>query len=148
MLRMKVTNLAILPHFNWPKWPQKAIWALRSIWGIWKWSQWISNAQKPGDTKSKLLVCSEPKLQVSPCYLILTCRIGHKWPFWPLRSIWGVWKWSKWISHTQKPWGRHQKQVSSRLTTKVTKLAILATQINLRCLKMVPMNFWCPNTWG
>ena len=43
----------------------------------------------------------------------------QKWPFWPLRSIWGVWKWSQWISHAQKPWDRHQNQVSSMFRTKV-----------------------------
>ena len=145
----------------WPKWPQKAIWALRSIWGIWKWSQWISNAQKPGDTKS-ILVCSEPKLQVWPCNHILTCRIGHKWPFWQLRPIWGVWTRPQWISHTQKPRDRHQNQLSSMFRTKVTDLAILpyfdwpkwpqmailATRVNLRSLKIVPMNFPYQKTWG
>ena len=55
----KLQIWACLSHYGWPnwpkmaKWPQKAIWALRSIWGIWKWSQWISDAQTPGDRHQK-----------------------------------------------------------------------------------------------
>ena len=55
------------------------------------------------DTKNKSLAGSEPKLQVWPCYLILTGRNGQK-------------------------------------------MASLATQVNLGCLKMVPMDFSYPKT--
>ena len=100
-------------------------------------------------TKILFLACSEPKLQVWPCYGNLS---GHKWPLWPLRSFWGFWKWSQRISHATKPGNRHQNHVSSMLRTLVTNLAILwwlewpkmaisATLANLRWLKMVPMDF-------
>ena len=68
------------------------------------------------DTKIKSVACSEPKLQIWPFYLMATnpkTAITPKWMFWPLRSIWGVWKWSQSISHAQNPWDRHQNQVSS-----------------------------------
>ena len=77
------------------------------------------------DTKMKSPACSEPKLQFRLFYLILNGRNGHKWPFWPLRSIGGVWKWSQWISHTQKPGDRHQNQVSSMFGTLIMKLAFI-----------------------
>ena len=34
----------------------------------------------------------------------------------------------------------------SEIGQKWPKMAILATQVNLRCLKIVPMNFPCPKT--
>ena len=40
-------------------------------------------------------------------------------PFLGFKSLWGFWKGSQIISHTQKPWVRHQNQVSSLLRTKV-----------------------------
>ena len=60
------------------------------------------------------------------------------------------------------PRDRHPNRVSSMIRTKVISLAKLphltifwvainddlATQANLRCLKMVPMDFPCPKTWG
>ncbi len=110
------------------------------------------------DTKIKSLACLEPKLKFG--HFILFDR--PKWPFLPLRSIQGVWKWSQWISHAQNLWDRHQNQVYGMFRTKVTNLAILShfdwpkwpqtailvTQVNLRCLKMVPMDFPCPKTKG
>ena len=99
------------------------------------------------DIKIKSVACSEPKLQFWP---IQTWPKFPKWPFWPLRSIWGVWKWSQSISHAQKPGDRHQNQVPNMFRTQVTiflepelqfkpfypismaKMAILATQVNLR----------------
>ena len=77
-------------------------------------------------------------------------------PWQQLRSIWGVWKCSQWMSHAPKHGDRHQKQVSSMFRTKVISLATfwqaemiknghLATKVNLRCLKMVPMDFLYPN---
>ena len=56
---------------------------------------------------------------------ILSGQNGHKLPFWPLRSIWGVWKWSHWISHAQKHGDKHQNQVSTMFKTK-QDLVILA----------------------
>ena len=82
------------------------------------------------DTKIKSLACSEPKLQILPfSSLFWLTQNGHKWPFQPLRPIGGVWKWSQWISHAQKPGDRHQNQFSSLLRTKVTDLTLyLANQ--------------------
>ena len=71
------------------------------------------------DTKIKSLRCSEHKLLFMPFYLTFTGQNGHKWAFWPLRSIWDVWKWSQLISHAQKPGHRHQKQVSKMFRTQV-----------------------------
>ena len=59
------------------------------------------------DTKIKSLAYSELKLKFG--HFILFDR--PKWPFLPLRSIQGVWKWSQWISHAQNLWDRHQNQV-------------------------------------
>ena len=74
------------------------------------------------DTKIRLVGCSEPKLQVWPCYGNLS---DHEWPFWPLRSFWGVWKWSQRISHATIHGNRHQNHVSIMLRTKFISLAIL-----------------------
>ena len=145
--------MAILAIQNVVKWFKLGSWVLNMIW---KWSQWMTSAQKLGDGQS--LACSEPKLKFG--HFILFDR--PKWPFLPLRSIQGVWKWSQWISHAQNLWDRHQNQVYGMFRTKVTNLAILshfdwpkwpqtailATQVNLRCLKMVPMDFPCPKTKG
>ena len=46
MLRTKVTNLAILPFFDWT---QMATWTLRPIGCIWTLSQSISHTQNPRD---------------------------------------------------------------------------------------------------
>jgi len=59
-----------------------------------------------------------------PCTLILIIQKDHKWLLWPLRSIWGVWQWSQWISHVPKPGDRHQNQVSRTFQTKLTNLVI------------------------
>ena len=72
---------------------------------------------------------------------------------WPLQSFWGAWKWSQWISHSQKIGNRHQNQVSSMCRFKVTNLAILfwldkMAFWSLRCLKMVPMSLSCQKTWN
>ena len=40
--------------------------------------------------------------------------------FWAFRSIWGFWKWSQMIPHTQKPGVYKKKQVSSLLRNGVT----------------------------
>ena len=70
------------------------------------------------------------------------------------------WKWFHRISHAPKPGDRHQNQVSSMVRIQVTNLAtlpqlewpkwpqmaILATQVSLRCLKMAPIDFPYPKT--
>ena len=40
--------------------------------------------------------------------------------FWAFRSIWGFWKWSQMIPHTQKPGVYKKKQVSSMFRSGVT----------------------------
>ena len=121
MLRTKVTSLAILWSFEWP-WM-----AENGHFGHVGQSEVSENGpnefampQNPRIyTKILFLACSEPKLQVWPCYGNLS---GHKWPLWPLRSFWGFWKWSQRISHATKPGNRHKNHVSSMLRT---NLAIL-----------------------
>ena len=71
------------------------------------------------DTKIKSPSCSEPKLLFWPFYPTFTCRNGHKWQFWPIRSIWVVWKWSQLIYHGQKLRDRCQNQVSNIFRTQV-----------------------------
>ena len=66
---------------------------------------------------------------LNPSYNFGQFRPGQncpKWPFWPLRSIWCVWKWSQSISHAQKPGDRHQNQVPNMFRTQVTIQAILS----------------------
>ena len=113
------------------------------------------------DTKNKSLACSEQKLEIWPCFewpKWLKMSIYHL-AIWPLRLIWSVLKRSQWISHARKPGDTHQKQVFSMFRTKVGNLAMfsvaemaknghLATQVNPSGLKMVPMNFSYPKTWG
>ena len=127
-----------------------------------KWPNWPGSELNFGSLTWKFgfffKTCSESKLQIWPFYLILTGQNGHKWSF---GSIWGVRKWSQIISHTWKPGFRYQNQVSM-LRTKLTNLAILShfawpengwnassltTQINLRCLEMVPNGLPYPTTW-
>ena len=154
MFRIKVTNLAILPYF----------YCYKLTFGhsgqsdgpnefLMPKNQWI-------DTKFKYLASSEPKLLIGLFSNILT-----EMDIWPPRS---TWKWSQWTSHAHKPGDRHQNQVFSLFRTIVTNLAILpyfdrhydwpnwpkmtrnghlAIQVNLRCLKMIPMNFPCTKTW-
>ena len=99
-------------------------WPLRPIWGVWKHSQWISHTPKKTRDRHQNQVSSMLRTKVTDWsfYLILT---EPKWQFWQLRPIWGVWKRSQWISHTQKPRDRHQNQVSSMSRTKLIDLAIL-----------------------
>ena len=104
--------------------------------------------QNPGIyTKISFLACSEPKLQVWPCYGNLS---GHKWPLWPLRSFWGFWKWSQRISHATKPGNRHH--VSSMLRTKVTSLAffmVIWVAINGQKVPFWPLGlFWGVWKWS
>ena len=112
------------------------------------------------DTKNKSCACSEPKLQFhslksslafySPSNLFLT-----------FRSIWGPWKWSQLIPHTQKHGDRHQNQVSSITASKVRNLhpevvldllqplhPILGLQVNLGVLKNSPKWFPIPKNMG
>ena len=95
------------------------IWPLRSIWGVWQWYQWISHVPKPGDRhQNQVSMPFQTKVRnlaiFSPLYLILISQNDHKWQLWPLRSIWGVWQWSQWISHVPKHGDRHQNQVSKQ----------------------------------
>ena len=118
---------------------------------------------KPGDRhQNKCLKCSEPKFKFGHVTLFWLAKMAknvHLATKVSLMSISSVWKWYQWIFHSQKPGDRHQKQVSGMFRTKVTILAMfwvaemaknvhLATQVNLRCPKMVPMNFSCSKTWG
>ena len=78
----RVTSLAILPYFDWPKWPKMAIWPHRSICSVWKWSQWISHAPKPRD-RHKYLSCSE-SYKFGHATLIWLAEMdmegGYHWP--------------------------------------------------------------------
>ena len=72
------------------------------------------------DTKVKSLGLSKLKLTVPN----FDRQNDQKWPFWPFRSIWGVWQWPQVTFHVPKPGDRHQNQVSRTFQTKVTNLAI------------------------
>ena len=54
------------------------IWRPRSVWDVWKWSQWISHAWKPGDGHQNQ-VSSPLQTEITFC--------GHFWGFrgeiWP-----------------------------------------------------------------
>ena len=58
------------------------IWPLRSVWDVWKWSQWISHAWKPGDGHQNQ-VSSPLQTEITFC--------GHFGGFrskiWPLLSF-------------------------------------------------------------
>ena len=103
------------------------------------------------DTKIMFLACAELKLEVWPSYLIWS---GHKWPFghsgqsevsendpneFPMLKNLGI--------DTKIKSEPKLHFWPSRLA-EMTKNGHLATHVNLRCLKMVPMNFSCPKTWG
>ena len=123
--------------------------------------KWLPIPKNPGiDTKIKSVVLYKVKLWFRGGGA--RHHFGPEWLFWPLRSVWGIWNSSQMISHAQKHGDRHQNQVSSMFRTKVRYLTILtgrngqkwpkngnlASQVDLRCLKMVAMNFSCPKTWG
>ena len=57
-----------------------------------------------------VLACSEPKLQFHSLKLSLASYYPSTL-FLSFRSIWGSWKWSQLITHTQKHWVWHQNQV-------------------------------------
>ena len=74
------------------------------------------------------------------------------------RPIWGFWRCSELIPHTNKHGVWHQNQVSSMARSKVRNFLlevvldllhpILDIQVNLRPLKMVPNDSPCQKTWG
>ena len=57
-----------------------------------------------------VLACSEPKFQFHSLKLSLASYYPSTL-FLSFRSIWGSWKWSQLITHTQKHWVWHQNQV-------------------------------------
>ena len=73
------------------------------------------------DTKIKSRAWSEAELLNYSLKWSLT-SYRHYFSFLMFRSIWGFWKWSQMISHTQKHGVRHQNQVSSSITSKVRTL--------------------------
>ena len=112
---------------NGHKWP---LWPLRCSWGVRKWSQWISHGPKPRyrhqNQVSSMFRTKARRYRFGHSSLFWLTQNGHKWPLWPPRCSWGVWKWSQWISYGPKPRNRHQNQVSSMFRTKISDLAILA----------------------
>ena len=74
------------------------------------------------------------------------------------RPIWGFWRCSELIPHTNKHGVWHQNQVSSTARSKVRNFLlevvldllhpILDIQVNLMPLKMVPNDSPCQKTWG
>ena len=92
MFRTKVTNLAFIAYFEWPKLPQMALLATQvnlsksptylklSIWGVWKWSYWIKHGPKPGDRHQDQL-SRMFRTKVTNLDILLSGQNGHKWHF-------------------------------------------------------------------
>ena len=110
------------------------------------------------DTKTKSLACSEPKFPIWPFYLILTdpkmatnghfgnsgqSEVSENGPNeFPIPKNLG-------IDTKIKSLACPEPNLSIwpfYLILTDPKMAILATQANLRCLKTVPMHFPCPKT--
>ena len=107
---------------KWP-WPPTAhFWSSGQLGGPENSLKWFLIPKNMMlDTKIKSLAWSEAELLNYSLKWSLT-SYRHYFSFLMFRSIWGFWKWSQMISHTQKHGDRHQNQVSSITTSKVRNL--------------------------
>ena len=70
----------------------------RSIWGFCKWFQMIPYTQKCGLKKTSLYLAWKSSYSMK---FYLTSYSPYRL-FLTFRSIWGLWKWSRMISHSKK----------------------------------------------
>ena len=118
-------------HHHPPLMDKWIIWPFRSIWGTWKWAQWISHAQKAGNRhQNQSLVCWKQKVNNMAILLAKMAINGHSRP------------------------NEFLKPKTIGIDTKVKSLACsnlklpinghLATPVILRGMNVISMNFSFP----
>ena len=118
-------------HHHPPLMDKWIIWPFRSIWGTWKWAQWISHAQKAGNRhQTQSLVCWKQKVTNMAIFLAKKAINGESRP-----------------NEFLKPKTLCIDMKVKSLACSNPKLPInshLATQVILRGLKVISTNLSCP----